>query len=49
MSARGRVDESFRYVDQKMDEMADHLAMNERFQSMGPEQPLPLLMNAGNH
>ena len=28
----GRVDESFRFVDKKMDEMAEHLAMNERFQ-----------------
>ena len=42
----GRVDESFRYVDKKMDEMAEHLAMNERFQTISEPQELPILMHA---
>ena len=40
----GRADESFRFVDKKMDEMAEHLAMNERFQTLEAQEELPVLM-----
>ena len=41
-----RVDESFRYIDLKMNEMAEQLEMNERVESMKVEEDLPVLVNA---
>ena len=41
-----RVDESFRFIDGKMDEMAGHLEMNSRLESLSSDEELPILVNA---
>ncbi len=41
-----RVDESFRFIDLKMNEMVEQLEMNERVQSIKADEELPVLMNA---
>jgi hypothetical protein len=41
-----RVDESFRFIDVKMDEMANDLEMNTRLESISADGELPILVNA---